>query len=71
MTKLKTTLNLYKVPYTGMFQYFNTLCTGYDKSTDLYSMHCVRATTKVIFEQRADSETSSTDRRDSEISERK
>jgi hypothetical protein len=47
MTKPKTTLNLSKVPYTAMFQYFNTLCTGHDKSPDFYSMHCIRATTKV------------------------
>jgi len=30
MTKLKTTLNLCKVSYTGMFKYFNTLCTGHN-----------------------------------------
>jgi len=69
MTKLKTTLNLCKVPYTGMFKYFNTLCTGHNKSPDLHSMHCIRATTKVVFEQRADSEPSNTDSTDSEISE--
>lgn len=63
------TLNLCKVPYTGMFKCFNTLCTGHDKGPDLYSMHCTRATTKVVSEQRADSEPSSTDRRESEISE--
>jgi len=52
-----------------MFKYYNTLCTGHNKSPDLYSMHCIRATTKVVFEQHADSEPSNTDRRDSEISE--
>jgi len=52
-----------------MFKYYNTLCTGHNKSPDLYSMHFIRATTKVVFEQHADSEPSNTDRRDSEISE--
>lgn len=71
MTKLKTTLNLCKLPYTEMFQYFNTLRTGHDKSLDLYSMHCIKATTKVVSEQRTDSEPSNTDRSDSDISEQK
>jgi hypothetical protein len=71
MTKLETTLNLCKLLYTGMFQYFNTLRIGHNNSLDLYSMHCIKATTKVVFEQCTDSEPSRTDRSDSDISEQK